>query len=927
MGRTIVAAILLAACDQTKPLEHVVYLAPDAKSALGMAAEDLQGYLARMQKGEVTISRDPPPEKCTPGKVQIILQSEKALDDNTPPGHNGYAWRRASCGGVENGQRIYTYGTDTLAEQYVVYEILHMLGARFYHPEDEWLPPQALRVAWRQVPDKGSRTPPFRSRSISTHTAHPIELLDPLAGDEGGDPYVKRWIDWNVKNGHSETSISGERYAYAKERGFRFGTGFNLVETQQGGVPLLNPDDPRSEEQIMKEAIDARLNVPPEDKPSDFDFLFNPSEFTEEDDRATVRRMTFITNYITQNYPDIPVTTIVHGTAGKPTRYYGVRYYDLPVFAPKELGMRIHTLMFYDLFRPAPVYGNENFHHLYDLIEREASRRRIQYFPENAWWLTFDLPVPLYLPVTMEARSYDIQHMKHLLTTDDKRGIVGHHTFGTGQEWGYWQQDWCVARMTFDLAFKYEDCVEDIAAHTSAPKIVQRALQETIDHEVDELIWNAEFVKWLVGTDEETEIAFAAGIVFHPLPPGFRNVLGWSQAQVDAYRATDREHLLRWETKFAERAAAVTKALKDGDRIGAEIRDGIAITGLRGAHMRALMDATTALVDAKLQKNPALIAEARAFYDEALAITDQAREVVARREAGYRYPLEWSIPGDEPGTPGALKNRTIYPYRYLSRTHRLFFWTRHNGLVDALFSTSDKVQLSARMLEAGEALSVSIADLGASSLSIDFGDGTSATTAPATHSYAGDGIYALRVQAAGDLNLDDKDSVAVVDKAWRVPVGDLRVPEPPAAAILSAVLPGLVVGFGTDGDGEFVAFAPDTNNDGEPEARSLVRLTRAGDTTAPVDVTLPLVNGASSKVIGAITLSGMSLGWTGAPASALSKLTIAAALSTDEIILTLVKIGGFDEPGARKFVASFLGYSEAKLPAKIDVKAEATNLR
>ncbi len=34
---------------------------------------------------------------------------------------------------------------------------------------------------------------------------------------------------------------------------------------------------------------------------------------------------------------------------------------------------------------------------------------------ESAWWLTFDIPVPLYLPITIEARDRDIQGIAFML--------------------------------------------------------------------------------------------------------------------------------------------------------------------------------------------------------------------------------------------------------------------------------------------------------------------------------------------------------------------------------------------------------------------------------------------------------------------------------------------------------------------------------
>ncbi|CAN0595270.1 unnamed protein product, partial [Laminaria digitata] len=152
---------------------------------------------------------------------------------------------------------------------------------------------------------------------------------------------------------------------YAYGRGFSRGSGFNLLNAQQGGRPILDPDDPRSEEAQLTAAIDARLapvrGLP---DPVEFGFQFNPSEFTEVDDQDTVRRLTFIADYIGQNYPEVSIRTINHGTAGAPTEHYGVRFFDLPQFAPSNLEVKLHTLMFYDLERPAEVYGNEDFSHL-----------------------------------------------------------------------------------------------------------------------------------------------------------------------------------------------------------------------------------------------------------------------------------------------------------------------------------------------------------------------------------------------------------------------------------------------------------------------------------------------------------------------------------------------------------------------------------
>src|SRR5690606_4131901 len=95
------------------------------------------------------------------------------------------------------------------------------------------------------------------------------------------------------------------------------------------------------------------------------------------------------------------------------------------------------------------------YQNLLGFIRAQAPIRRIVHYPESSWWLTFDLPVPLYLaPVTIDARAHDVALLQPLLADedDDATGVIGHHTFTSGQEWGYWLIDYCVAQMTWDPA-------------------------------------------------------------------------------------------------------------------------------------------------------------------------------------------------------------------------------------------------------------------------------------------------------------------------------------------------------------------------------------------------------------------------------------------------------------------------------------------
>src|SRR5262249_37638198 len=108
-----------------------------------------------------------------------------------------------------------------------------------------------------------------------------------------------------------------------------------------------------------------------------------------------------------------------------------------------------------------------------------------------------------------------------------------------------------------------------------------------------------------------------------------------------------------------------------------EVRDGLRAYALRADHAVAVYEGALAVRAASRSgAGPGAKDVLATALNRARAATTAARAVVLRRENDYRYPPALTIAGDERGPPGALPNRTIYPYRYLSRTHRMFYWTR-----------------------------------------------------------------------------------------------------------------------------------------------------------------------------------------------------------------------------------------------------------
>jgi len=910
-------ALTTVACGDDLLAPQVTVHTPGDAPAVALAADDLALDLELLTGHGVTRSRGP--ARCYRDELHVELRApDPSLE------RQEYRIHEERCG---DGHLVVIEGGSELAVQWGGYDLLERLGVRYFHPEQTYFPAAPL---WPATPLEVDTRPAFLERSMHAHRTHPIELSPPLLG--AGRLHLadlqRRWIDWNVRL--RQTEVDGWDAAlvgdHAYQRGFPRTAGLNLLNSQQGGRPILDPDDPRPEEVQLAEAIDEQMaevdGLPPV---THFGFQFNPSEFTTAPEDDTLRRLTFVTDYLTAHWPDVVVSTINHGTGQPPGPIYGIRFFDLPELAPPALGVSVHPLMFYGLDRAAPVYGNTSFEWMYTWIEAQQAVRRITWYPESSWWLTFDLPVPLYLaPVTLEARAADIALLRPWLATDEAQptGVHGHHLFTSGQEWGYWLIDYCTARMAWDAELGWEGCLDWVTAAFADGDAIGAVLREVATRQASDLRDPA-LLAMLVGADDETEAAAAAGIVFHPLPPRPAALLGWSDEQVSGFRTRSLDPLVPMADAYdgwADRIEAVLPAQSEAQAPWVrEIRDGLRIFALRARHAREVYDTALALRAAVRAADFAAIATAEAGVARARGVTEQARAVVTAREADYRYQAELSIAGDEAGTAGAVVNATVYPYRVLSRTHRLFYWTRPDDQLTAMFGAGlQQVTVNERILVEGTALEVTILADAITSLDVAWGDGTTAT-ALSPHVYPAQGFYdwTLQVVHAGGV-IAHSDRAAVVARRLVFAKGSLQVTAPSGGSILAGLLPGFVIGLGADAGGEFLVTGR-LDGDAPISARgSLTRVARTGMTTPAADFTVDLGSVGTVTVHGAIFTIDDGAGATD------RRLRIAGDLATDEIVALLVGTGAFDEAGAREIIASTLGYTVDTLPESLPFQLDAT---
>ncbi len=909
MRTTVVVTALFAtivACGSSEEEKVTIYVPAWAEAALQMAGDDVARDLERITNSEVK-KIDVLPTKCDSSGLQIVVEGVTSRLENQEI--------EIVVQDCDGGTRITTAGGSLMSAQWALYTLMEQLGVRYLHPEQTYYP------ALLSIPPIGvfKQSPKFQRRSFHAHTTHPIELSPPrnTAGVDMG-AFQKRWVDWNVKI--RSTQIDGVDNAFVGDypyvRGFPRRSGMNLLNSQQGGRPIIDTDDPRPESDQLAEAI-THLLEPQAGLPevTKFGFSFNPSEFTEADHTQTVGRLEFVTNYIASNYPDVDLTTTNHGTYLEPGPL-GVSFFDLPQFAPKELGVQVHTLMFYDLERPAAgVYGNVDFSHKLDWIIQEQSERRIIHYPESSWWLTFDLPVPLYLaPVTLEARNYDIQLLADMLSESDESstGVYGHHLFTSGQEWGYWMIDYCVARMTWDLS-SHTDCYEHVTSGFARSTELVQILTEMEASQVADLR-DPELLRFLVGSDDETETAEQAGIFFHPLPPRPAEILGLSDNDILALENNSMMPLALMAQKYhawANRLEAIAEEQEEEAKSWVqEMAVGTRVFALRAEHAVAVYDTAISLRLAILDGDWPRVTELEQGLQEAREITQAATALVRDQEARYRYPEELTIVGDEPGTSGAVANNTIYPYRYLSRTHRMFYWHRSDEQLASLFDGGvDPLSVNERILVAGTPFVVNALVGIIGGLVVDWGDGQQGVDLN-PHVYPAEGLYDWEVDAATESGaLQYRDTVAVVESKMIFPKGALEISEPAMVSVIEGLIPGLVIGLGDDG-APFLAVGQIYDQGLVAAKSTVVRRGRNGATSGPEDLVFQIPDVGTITVFQAIIEVDETA----------NTISLDGKMMTQEIVDRIVDVGGYDPDGARTLVASILGYTPTTLPAEVDFR-------
>ena len=620
---------------------------------------------------------------------------------------------------------------------YGAYAALSEIGFGFLHP---LAPSKPAQFAIPIAPVNRTEGPRWRVRGLHLHTQHPIELANLLNGwgergpdDQAGfDRMIPEWssfLEWMIANRQNRVewslldSASWEAFATSDIRAQRLGRVVDLAHVwgidagadapmalqQQHAFKLVKKQGELADELAsIRSRIDYLMRAR-------FDFLATENgttEFTHADPARMLAWMNEVTRAMREDHDGRQATIKIHCSTGQtadgftdPVTGGPLNVNMLPHYADKDLGVLPHTVQHYGLDDPAPTYGNDSFDYMRKFLWQEAGRRETVWHPETAYWVSFDIDVPLFLPVYGERRVHDLR----LLANDEKthHPMDGQMIFSSGWEWGYWLNDVVAARAAWN---PHEEAASDEAATRA---ILDEALLPfgasrgpVLDsiigwaHDEKELLIHgrhdgqapSDIVSrngqaYMQGWDTWDDVSLLAGhIPGVPAPKTQPDHLGLVEMRNPAHGGPSYTREIEpmigaMEKTFAARATELTNALRNvtGAReLADELGDSARITALRAKQVHGLYD----YVDGYWASyNP--FSDAGQVRKERLktarAALDEAAKIVTEREKHYRVPLA--------RIGGWGNGPTTYEFGYLWTVHSLFYWWRDEGkAVDAPLS-------------------------------------------------------------------------------------------------------------------------------------------------------------------------------------------------------------------------------------------------
>ncbi|MCB9034124.1 MAG: hypothetical protein H6553_09830 [Chitinophagales bacterium] len=536
------------------------------------------------------------------------------------------------------------------------------LGFKFYHTKEQIIPNKIEESLINFKSFKGEQV--FSKNGFHLHTMHPIELTEFLLDETKPNALneVKQYIDWLARNGQNYfefnllESINKDSWLahaqaitnYAHQRGIFCGVDLSIHMIQQKAFQLYSGWFKHDKKIIdnVNWLAQAGFDI--------WNLELSSTEFSQQDYSKLLAQVELIQNLLNKNN----IVLMSRSHVVKANKMVSNNKNDLYSLLNNKHGLMIHTVMFYSLIdEVAPVYENENLQHMQQLLLQEQQKRTVWYYPESAYWITFDNSVPMFLMSYLKARLDDINFC-------ETHHITGHLTFTSGWEWNYWLIDWSIARWSWNYEIdnitidKYPlQYISDVVKNDTIFNYIKQSylLQERY-------IKDSTLIKVLTAQTITDEIGGKINLELHPRPELAYKYIRNKATQEELNFISNK--YINNINSYINKQEKLNKPTSN-NVLEQELIDGINITLLRAKHkyytLKYLINYRANKIDK--QKN-----NIDYLLDSATTIRQQAQQIVQQREQHYRYNLH--------DLSYQHKSHTAYEFGYLYPTHQLHFWQR-----------------------------------------------------------------------------------------------------------------------------------------------------------------------------------------------------------------------------------------------------------
>lgn len=557
-----------------------------------------------------------------------------------------------------------------------LYGLLHeLLGFHFYHPRESKLPDMSKWDIYEDI--LYTSKPRFNKMGFHLHTQHPLELTEALLNEDfpGGEQRVREYIDWLVRNRQNyfefcllETinrktwpAYSAKWVQYALDKGVIPGLDLSLHMKQQVAYKLYR--NPHRSFRTKKNQIKRRINELTVAGWKVFNMEFSQTEFSS----GNTSRKAELRNYVQQILDEKGIHLTGREHVVKPetmvSKTAAEKEAGKDAARDAQRGVMIHTVMFYSLNDSvAPVYGNRNLHHMRDMMLEEMTKRETWYYPESAYWITFDISVPMFLSPYLDSRLEDILYC-------DSLPVEGHLTFSSGWEWGYWLVDWSIANWSWNSVIN--DMPSKIFPEQYYVKLYpkQRSFIIQAGNLMNDMLKERNLIQFLTAATVTDELPGRFKLPLHPMPEWtYKWLLNEAPEHfADSILKTVVPMLQQFTANYLSLRMATFEDQLSGEEI-TDVVHGMDMVASRAYHRSLTLSYICKKRMADIRNDPELEKEALKNLEAAAEIRKQALDVVRIVENKYRYPQS-ELTTQHP-------ERTAYHFGYLFPAHNLHFWLR-----------------------------------------------------------------------------------------------------------------------------------------------------------------------------------------------------------------------------------------------------------